>query len=91
MANHGGIIQYARLAALPQHFVQVALEDMQAVAAQHVCHQGRALLFAHRRQLCTVANQQQSAVVAIIYKGNQVVEQHATGKRRVVAALIGNH
>ena len=87
-----GIPQDARCLALSQHLAQIALEDVQPIAAQHIAHQCRTLRFAHRWQLGTVAYQHHPTITVVIHKTYQVVHQLAAGKDAVTNARgIGNH
>ena len=86
-----GIPQDARLLTLAQHLVEVALIHRHPISAQDVCHQRRTLLFAHRRQLCLIADEKHPTVLPAVDKLHQVVEQTATAEGGVAVALIGNH
>ena len=66
--------------------------DVQAILAQHIRHEGWALLLADRWQLGPVANEQQPAVTAIIDEADEVVEQLSAGKKRLAKGrAVGYH
>ena len=67
--------QDARLLTLSQHLAQVALVDVQAIAAQHACLQGGTVCLAHGWQLGLIANEHQSAVAVVIDETDQIVHQ----------------
>ena len=88
--NTSGIPQNARVFCLSQHLVEVALIDGESIAAQHVSHQGRTLILAHRGELSYIAHQHQSAVASTIDKLDEIVEQTACTKG-IREALITDH
>ena len=75
----GGIPKNPGVLSLAQHLGEVGLIDLHAVATQHMGHQRRTLFLAHRGQLGTVANEQQTAVLIVIDKTDQVIEQGRIG------------
>ena len=86
---------------LAEHLVQVTLIDLHPIAAQHIGHQRRTLILAHRRQLGLIADEQHPTVIgrgkrrgralAVIHKLHEVVEQTATPESGVAKALIRDH
>ena len=98
MGNHltdlRGVPENARLLSLSKYLIQVTFIDPHPIAAQHVGHQRRTLVFTHWRQLGLVADEQHTTVRAttrLIDEGHQVVEQATAPEGRVAIALIGNH
>ena len=89
-----GIPKNARLLSLSKYLVQVTFIDTHTIAAQHIGHQRRTLVFAYWRQLSLVADEQHTTVRAttrLIDEGHQVVEQATAPESKVAIALIGNH
>ena len=76
---------------MSQHLVQVALVHLHTVGTQHIAHQRRTLILAHRWQLGLITYQHHTTILPTIHKLHQVVQQASATKRALAIALVGNH
>ena len=74
------IPQDTRCLTLTEHLIQIALIDLDTIAAQHISHQCRTLLLAYGWQLGFVAYEQHTAVLSTVHELHQIVKQIATAK-----------
>ena len=84
------VAKYRRSRGLSHHIGEFAPTHMEAVPLEHPLLQRRALVFAHRRQLCRVAYHHQAAILSTIYILYQIVEQTSRTEERVTA-IVGHH
>ena len=58
--------------ALSQHLFQAAFIHLQPFSFEHIALQCRSLVFANGWKLRTIANQQQTAMIALVDIGDEV-------------------
>ena len=91
LTDGGGIGKNTRLKALTQHLAEGSFKHVHAILFKYMSLQCRTLFLLHWGQLCTIAYEQQSAVVSRIHILHQIIEQATLSEESISMTIVGNH